>query len=385
MQLLKQMAFLLVFHYIIFGPGVFSASAASEPFKSDSPINFRVEKILFNLLKCKDRSIQPPNATEMSLLLYFMTTCKRRGEEVNPENYSGAAGIFFTQSIGKSFPLVLRYLFNPDIPAQLLFPSSLRLTRQLPESSALERPVWELLPELTETPVFYWSIEEEEITPDDFSGTYYKYKLSRLIMLFRHNGRPMLMVVSWQDGESEIGKRGGVLGGYNDWDYVYSDKPGATASGIGWAETRIYASASVTLLYPEEGGQSTGYAVFKWLKAGTFGLNMVQARHIAAGAERAFAGFMEVINRKNSPSPQMLEKMVSRVQASSDETLLAESRSYCLALAELSKNDSILSEEDFQLMLKDGQYCRKISREHLEALVMNNEVKHMLGKPVLGD
>jgi hypothetical protein len=385
MQILKQIALFLVFNYIVFGLSVFPASAVSNPFKADSPINFRVEKILFNLLKCKDHKIQPPNASEMSLLLSFMTTCKRRGEEVNPENYSGAAGIFFTQSIGKSFPLVLRYLFNPDIPAQLLFPSSLRLTRQLPESSRLKQPVWELLPELTETPLFYWSMEEEEITPDDFSGTYYKYNLRRLIMLFRYSGRPMLMVVGWQDDESAIGRRGGILGAYNDWNYVYSDKPGATTPGIGWAETYIYSSASVTLLYPEENGRSTGYAVFKWVKAGTLGLNMVQARHITAGAERAFAGFMEVINQKNSPSPQMLEKMVSKVQAYSDKTLLEVSRPYCMALAALSKNDSILSEEDFQLMLADGKYCRTISREHLEALVMKNEIKHMLGKPVLGD
>jgi hypothetical protein len=382
---IEKIVFLPLISYVLFCVGISVALAADKPFKSDSPIDYRVEKNLFDLLRCKDSAVQPPKASEMSFLLDFMTTSKLLGEDVNPENYAGAAGIFWHKPISKPFPTVLRYLYNPGIPAQLLFPSSIRLTRQLPESSTLPRPVWELLAETTDAPMFYWSMEDEELTPDSFSGSYYQYKLSRLIMLLRYNNKPMLMAVSWQDNDSDSGKRGGFLDAYSNWDFVYSNKQGATASGIGWIETHIYSSASVTLLYPEEDGKSIGYSVFKWLKAGAGGFNLVRAEHITAGAERAFAGLMEVINQEHSPTPQALENMVAKVHAYNEQSLLEASYPYCRALAELSAADDILSAEDFQFLLKDGNYCRTISQDRLEALVMTNEVKRMLGKTVLGD
>ncbi|MDL2306405.1 hypothetical protein LJC48_00035 [Desulfovibrio sp. OttesenSCG-928-C06] len=376
---------------IVFGACSFSGSlfafAGEASSKPGTPIDYKVEKIIFSILKSTTPGSEPPPVEDIRILLDFMMTCRGRGEDYNPEKYAGGAGIFWRESINKPLPEVLRYFYNPNINQELLYPSSIRVNRVSPDSGIfkLEKPVWESLDEL-ESPISFWNREHEEITPDDFSGSYYSYELDRLFVLFRYLDQPMLLTISWQDGESDLGRKAGILGPYENWDFVYSNAEGGTATGIGWAETHMYSSATITLMYPEgDNGEGTGYSMFKWLKAGWAGMNVVKPKHIYSGADRTFSGIKDVVCSERSITPEQLEKIVTKVRAMDDVALRAVARPYAEALAAGSTDDSILSREEFQDVLAGGDYAEGLSREHLEALVMKNELKRLLGKTVLGD
>ena len=370
---------------LIFSIFVFSPSAGlGASFKESSPIDHKVEKILFQLVKCDKPGSKLPSVQEMSPLLEFMSVSKRRDDQANPENLNGAAGIYRAYSLDLPFTTSLRYLYNPAIKPETLYPGSLSFNRSEPDTGllALERPLWEYLGEDLSTPLVLRGRETEEIAPHLQTGTYFRYGLNRLVVLLKHEGKPMLLDISWQDGESCEGKKGSALGPAGNWDFVYTDAAGA-ASGLDLGNTRIYNSVSVTLFYPQ-GENRTGYSLFRWMKAGVGGLNVVKAKHIIAGADSAVNGLMSVIGRENRPTPEQLAEIGRKTRAMDDAALLASLSEYSAALSELAKTDPVLSSGDFQEVLSGGSYGQAMPRARLESLVAKNELKRLLGKPVLG-
>jgi len=61
-----------------------------------------------------------------------------------------------------------------------------------------------------------------EITPDTHSGAYYACNIHQTLLLFKYRQRNILVTVSRQVDVSTVGKKGYVLGGDDDWDYLYS-------------------------------------------------------------------------------------------------------------------------------------------------------------------
>lgn len=349
-----------------------------------SAITADVESALTKVLATKDGKL-PSDAT-LAPLFDFMMTNNGTSFRANPSKRSKEGmGVFWRGTINKPLPTTLQFLYNPKIPTVLLYPSSIRLSKWLPGSEfiALKTPLWEQLNNL-ETPVVVTGKEYEEISPDTFSGSYYSYTLKRLISLQKYKGKPLLFSVSWQDGNSSEGKKSGYIGDYGNWDYVYTNAQGATASGIGWMSTYMYASCSVSLLYEEADGK-TGYAIFKWLKAGWSGVNAVKREHIKSGAERNFKGMLQVINNKRIAGPETLEKLADRVYSLDRPTLLKRTTPYAQKLEELAAAHEILSQEDFTKVLAGGNYGQTLNIDQLKALIALNELKKVLGKPVLGE
>lgn len=360
------------------------AVSQGATFKENSAIDYKVEKVLFQLAKSDQPGSKLPTVQEMAPLLEFMSISKRRDDQANPENLNGAAGIYRAYSLELPFDTTLRYLYDPAIKPETLYPESLSFNRIEPDTGllALERPLWEYLAEDLSTPLVLRGRETEEIAPHLQTGTYYRYGLNRLVLLLKHEGRPMLLDISWQDGESCQGKKGSALGPAENWDFVYTDADGA-ASSLDLGNTRIYNSVSVTLFYPQAENR-TGYSLFRWMKAGVGGLNVVKAKHIIAGADSAVSGLMSVVGQKNSPTPEQLAEIGRKTRAMDDAALLASLSEYSAALSELAKTDPVLSSEDFQQVLSGGGYGKAMPRARLEALVAKNELKRLLGKPVLG-
>lgn len=360
------------------------ASSQENAFTPDSPINDSVESAINVLLACKDKGKNIPELDSLVPLLDFMMTSNGQGNNVHPAARSEGQGIYWRRNIQRNFKEVLRYMYNPGIAHEAIYPASIRTGKWLPGSDllTLSKPLWEQINSLKE-PVVIRGVEYEEVTPDDFSGSYYVYKVKRLLVLMPYRGKPVLLSVSWQDGQSEEGRKGGILGQYHNWDFVYSKKAGATASGIGWMSTYMYGSSTITLLYPQEGG-FTGYAMFKWLRAGWSGINVVKRKHIIAGADRTYSGMQNVFLGDKTTLPA-LEKMVGAVRGYDRATLLQKTAAYCKALAELSKKDEILSTDDFQEILQDGKYGENMADDNLRSLLISIELKRLLGKTVLGD
>lgn len=379
---------LLIFAFCATGlpDGAQAAAAGFDMFGPTSRINGQVEAAINHLLKRKRDSAEPPRLDKIAPLLEYMLAVDGSGKGMHPEKRNEGLGVYWHGVLNKPFAEALRYFFNPNIPPEILYPASLRRSRWLPGSDilSLEEPVWRLFESLGDEPLVLLGRELEEITPDDFSGGYYAYTQTRVLILLRYQGVPMLLAIAWQDGKSDVGRKGGILGPYENWDFVYTREVGGTASGIGWMSTYMYASASISLIFPQS-GDSTGYSMFKWLKAGWAGLNVVKREHIGSGADRNFRGMLEIIDGANGVSVEELEEISGRYDAAARADLLAEARPYAGELAKLAKNDEILGRDEFQAVLANGRYAETLPDDELRSLLKVLALKRKLGKTVLGE
>ena len=123
-----------------------------------------------------------------------------------------ANGVSLRETVNAPLSRILDYAYNPDVPSYLVLPSVVRFAGWYPGSDilGLDAPLSSKLP-APQSPVVLHGREFEEITPDLFSGGYYRYDMQRLLALFDHNGRSVLISVAVQDGPSDVGKKGVVL------------------------------------------------------------------------------------------------------------------------------------------------------------------------------
>lgn len=361
-----------------------AADIQFDMFKPNSDINSKVESAINTVLKRNKNSKTSPTISYIAPLLEFMLVANGSGR-ANPEKRSEGMGVYWRGVINKPFGESLRYFYNPNIPSEILYPSSLRRGFWEPGSDILhlEKPIWEMFESLGDTPIVLTGRETEEISPDDFSGCYYSYTQTRTLILLRYKDVPMLLSISWQDGKSDTGRRGGILGPYDNWDFVYTKEVGGTASGIGWMSTYMYASSNITLIFPLD-EDTTGYSMFRWLKAGWSGLNVVKREHITSGANRNFKGMLEVISGEHGVGFEELEAISNKYNALRREEMLLEASPYAADLAKLSKDDEILMRDEFQAILANGVYAKTLSDDELRSLLKVLALKRRLGKPVLG-
>ena len=371
-------------------PAFASATASDarfDKFKPSGAITSEVEAVINSILERDKNSKASISISDIAPLLEYMLVADGSGgESAHPDKRGQGIGIYWHGVLGKPFAQSLRYFYNPHVPSELLYPASIRRGHWLPGSDILklEKPLWQLAEGLGDQPVMLTGTEMEEITPDDFSGCYYSYELSRLLVLLRYKGVPMLLSVSWQKDKSNAGMKSGFLGKYDNWDFIYTKDVGGTASGIGWMSTYMYSSAAITLILPRDAG-STGYSMFKWLKAGWAGLNVVKHSNITSGSDRNFRGMLAVINGEKGVRPEELEEISKKYDAYARAAMLAEAKPYAEELAKLSKNDEILNRDEFQAVLANGVYAEKLADDDLRSLLKLLALKRKLGKPVLGD
>ena len=379
MSKINILKYMLIFCLLLAG------NAVAASFQPDSPVNEAVETAIKRILSCKEKSAPLPDIEELVPLLEYMTVAAGTSENQYPAKRDEGSGIYWRGLIEKSFATTLRYLFNPGISPELVHPASVRRGDTFPDSGILNlpKPLWELLPELGKTPFVLRGEEYEEITPDDFSGSYYAYKMKNLVLFFKYQDTPMLLRVSWQDGESEKGRKGAFLGKYDDWDFVFTNDTGGTATGLGWLSTYMYGSAALMLYYPLD-DRRTGYVMFKWLNAGWSGINVVNRSHILSGADRNFAGMREVISVDGGLSVEELEEITHDTAYYDRLTLLIMLAPYCQELDRLSRDDSVLRRSEFQKILSGGKYAASLNDDELRALYRIIVLKRKLGKPVLG-
>ncbi len=337
------------------------------------------------LLECRDPSAPVPQAHQLEPLLDYVYGGTASYDATKPPKRPEGSGIFWRDSFSQPMKNVLEYMYNPAIPTEASFPALVRSGRWLEGSDILKlpKPLWESLDNLSQ-PVVLRGVEEEEITPDSFSGSYYSYQLDRLLILMEYKGAPMLVSVVWQKDKSDVGRKGGFVGDYNNWDFIYTPSKGATLKGVGWADTYMYDTCSISFLFPEGPSRDkTAFAIFKWLKAGWSGMNMVERSHIRDGMMRSVRSLKSVIEPAKRPSPSAIAQKYKELSAKSEEELCSLATPYCQALAVKSSEKEVFSDPDFQAVLKDGNYVKTMEKRELIALLMVNYLKEQLGKPVL--
>lgn len=374
--------------FILFAAFVFAGVSPAGASKGTLPPE--AQKVVSGLLAMQDAAAPLPEKADLDAFLSYTTSPLNLtpvgGEAPYPAKYEKGAGILWRAKVNAPLAVALEYLYNPKTPSAIVYPASIRHVAWRPGSDILNlaEPLWRQLGKHADAPLVLRGEELEEITPDTFSGAYYKYALDRLIILTEHEGRQTLISVTWQKGKSDVGKKAAVIGDYENWDYVYSGAHGTLAKGVGWADTYIYSSASIIVLYEDApGGSTTGYAMYRWMDAGWSGMNMVKAHHIQTGAERSFAGLKAFLESPKRPAAEAVAAYVDSLEALALPVLQERFHPYSVKVEEAAATVDALKTEDFQKVIKDAGYGNSLTKEEIIAALTINHVKLLLGKPLL--
>jgi hypothetical protein len=318
-----------------------------------------------------------PAETELVKLARFMMSPATNPDELRIAKREHGEGVLMRQTFRSSLAKLVRYCFDPQIPPEILYPMVLRRGHWLPDSQLIQNKIqlWDQLD--TQEMLVLRGAEYEEITPDTFSGCYYNYTLLRLLVLLHVDGKPVLFSVSRQGTPSSVGYKAAIVGKDSDWNYVYTKVMGSNLKLVGWAETYMYDSAHISLMYPS--GEGGGLAFFKWVKAGWSNMNMVKSKHIRSGAERFLASMRQVLDAQNLPEPEAIYARHKELVAMDDATLRMAFEPHAAALANSAHGDSVLSGADFQAVLQNGAYAQHLGRKELISELMKLYMKKSLG------
>jgi hypothetical protein len=303
------------------------------------------------------------------------------GSELESRNRS--TGIYYRFEIDAPLERVLGYLYHPEIPRGMVMPSSIRLGVRSSIRKIL--PAWQEMDESTRPMTLIRSEDYEENTPDLTTGGYYGYTSLSMVVMLAHEGERFLLSVSRQKEPSTVGRKGVVIGKDQDWNYFYSSEEGLTRNGLGWVNSTIYDSYSVSVLHQvgDSAGPKTRQDMFIWKRAGWSGLNMVKAHHIDSGCRRYAQGMKSVLESPGLPAPEELASMSRTVNGLSEAELRRSLTPYAQRLEQISAEDPVLSRREFQALLHNGRFLEAMDREELTALLLTEQLKVHLGKPSL--
>jgi hypothetical protein len=277
----------------------------------------------------------------------------------------------------------LKLAFNPEIPSYALMPSSVRFSKwQDVEGNDTPLPIlWTELDTLSEPRVIR-GIETMENTPDTFSGAYYAYDLYRTMILMRHRGQPVLISLSKQADISDTGKKGLVLGTDENWAYLYSGQNGLSKPGMGWVDSYMYDSYSVSVyIEPENAPGTVHCGVFKWVRAGWSSINMVRAGHIYTGLVRYGNSFTEVINSPRLPDWRQMGMVFSAIDRVDGQTLRDTFSAYLNTVEKRFGDDASFPRRWFTDWFKSAAYLTRVTEEQMRAAMVVEYVRQVLGKP----
>lgn len=293
------------------------------------------------------------------------------GDQANPS-------AFYHFDINRSLEEIIQYGFNPEISSVLLRPSSLRLSywsevdgkhQDLPK-------LWRYLSDLS-SPVETRGVEHIEITPDTNSGTYFSYDMDRTFILYRYQGKKVMISLSNQKDKSEVGKKGLILGPDENWDYVYTGERGVNKMGLGWVRSHIYQSNNITIFVESDtAGKSVRCGIFNWIKAGWAGMNMVNDDHIYNGIIRFATDFKEIIEYSALPSPEELAQQLARFEKMTTAELRDRTRLYL----EQMEDKYASSKRKLSKLLANPDYLNTLQRKEMVSMLIREYTKVLVGK-----
>jgi len=277
---------------------------------------------------------------------------------------------------------ISNYAFNPDIPDIATMPSSVRLFQWLDEKGQRRHGprVTQYLGDL-DTPVVENALQYVEITPDIHSGAYYGYNLYQTLVVFKYKQRRAIITISRQADVSSVGKKGYVLGNDGDWDYFYSGKKGLTIPALGWVSSYMYASSAINIYYEmEPGSPRVRCAMFKWLRAGWSGINMVKRKHIFNGLKRFGGTFKQIMEYPGLPPVEVLAADFSQIRKFSDDTLRSKMDIYSDILKKRYNGASPNGKARIAKLLAEKDHWLGMSRDEMEAALVIEYMKAAIGK-----
>lgn len=343
-----------------------------------------VEQDIGALLELNQHKHSAVNPTDYDALLDFVTKTTGDARSLVPNKRIDGNGSVLRMTMKTSLSRMMRYCYNPAIPNYLLFPSVLRLGGWYAGSDIINKDPkpWLHLGKL-DKPVALWGTEYEVNAPDSFGGGYYRYDLNRLIILTKYNGKNVLISVSKQKDKSTVGKKAVILDD-GEWSYFYSGINGLNKGLIGWADTYMYDSASVQVFIEDSPNQTT-FMLFKWLRAGWAGMNVVMKDHINDGATRYANAFKRIVESDKLPDPDELALRVRELSNLSDAELERKINAYAVAIENIAKTSPAMNKSEFQKVVEGGKYAKIMNREERVSAILVEYLKSRLGKRPLVD
>ncbi len=289
-----------------------------------------------------------------------------------------AAGAFFAFSVQGDLARVLDYVYNPDIPIYVTMPSSLRQQEWLTPAVHDELRKLPRRVESAKDIRLLRGRDREVITPDTNTGGYYMYDQDRIVTLLPGPTGPVLVSVSSQNDQSEVGKKGCVVGDDKDWNYLYSDEKGLNKTGLGWVESYMYNAHSVVIYVADSSTNVIHVGSFKWLNAGWGKMNMVNSNHILNGMKRFSLDFKAVLEAPGLPGAQVLASKYRELLQSSKQELGQLVAPYLKALK--GSGASGLQSDPFKSLLYSGEYLQQMSHEEMVKILLLEYIKGCIGK-----
>ncbi len=356
-------------------------SSAMEPAK----VSDAVEKDLHYLLSFVGSDMpgaQRFDVKRIENVLTFLSSPKDQKVIYHGGNYEGCPSAYHEFEIDRDFMHVMRMAYSPDIPAIVTSPSSLRMSHWVEFDGERERSpnLPERFDDLKSTLIFT-GVEHLVNSPDTFSGAYYEYDLDRTLILLKHMGRNMLISLSKQKDISDVGKMGFVLGPDENWDYLYSGEPGVSRTGLNWVKSYMYDSYSIAFYVESETGRPTvRFSVFKWVKAGYKKINFVRTTNIYTGILRFADEFKAILESDDLPDQAVLAESFREIEALPYEQLREIVKAHLESLQQRCLNENLISKKKTEKFFADQQYLKILTREEMEAIVVLEYVKQLMGK-----
>ncbi len=309
-------------------------------------------------------------------VLDFVASPKSSSALYYADKKLGANSAYYEFDIQSDLNHILRYAFNPEIPSYAYMPSSVRLS-YWSEVNGHKQPLpklWDSPPN-PDSPVIVKGIEHIEITPDLFSGAYYRYDMVKTLILCKYLGRNLLISISKQKDKSDVGRKGLILGKDEDWNYFYSGQKGLTKAGLGWAKSYMYDSFSVSFYYEvNEKSPMVRCGMFKWLRAGWANLNLVKNKHIHKGLDRFSKDLKAILEHPSLPQASELARVFANYNKLSLEDLRKKVKPHLIVLEGLLDNEKPRF-KSFAELLKSGRYLNQMTGQEMQAILVLEYVK----------
>ncbi len=172
-----------------------------------------------------------------------------------------------------------------------------------------------------------------------------------------------------------------MLGTDDDWDYFYSGKKGLTVPALGWISSYLYASSAINIYYEiDPGSPKVRCAMFKWLRAGWSGINMVRRIHIYDGLRRFAKTFKEIMENPLLPPVDALAANFAQIKSCSDETLKSKMDIYADVLKNRYNGSHNSTKKRTSKLLANKNHWSGMSREEMQAALVIEYMKAVVGK-----
>ena len=322
------------------------------------------------------------DAKKVAEILNFIEIPKQQNVLYYADEKIGSPSAYYDFDVHRSLEDILKYAFNPDIPAIAMTPSSTRLAHWQLDGSGGQAysGLWKELTGLKH-PIVMKGSELLENTPDTFSGAYYKYDLYRTLVLFKYRHRNVLISISKQKDVSQVGHKGYLLGPDENWDYFYSGKPGLTISGLGWVRSYMYDSYGISIYYEIDAQFPTvRCATFRWVRAGWSRLNVVKPFHIYKGSLRFAAAFKEIMESTYLPDVDTLTDTFLKMMNLPVEELKDKMKLYVDILEKRYSQVSSNSVKWSPNIFEDKLQWLEMSKEEMYSVLVVEYMKYVLGK-----